>query len=182
MRNLLTLLICCCFATVTAQEIKPDTAQQSHISLNTDNKPLFVVNGERTDYTDLSSIKPNDIESIQVIKNQHAIDQFGEAGKNGVVLITLKNFKKFKLSEDPESKPSAITLPAPSTGSQPLFVFDGKIIQQADAEKINPQNIESIDVLKGEVATNLYGEKGNNGVVVITSKKPPMKIRQSGKQ
>lgn len=178
MKALHTLLVICCFATASAQEI--------NLITTTTEKPLFVINGKHTTYDDLSHIKPNDIESIHVLKNKKAIDQFGEAGKNGVVVITLKNFKKPELTpevkeERVEQNPSAFFY-SPSTGVQPLFVLDGKIIQQADIEKINTRNIESIEVLKGEKATDQYGDKGKNGVVVIKSKKAPMKIRQSDKQ
>jgi hypothetical protein len=171
MKALHTLLVICCFATASAQEINLNTT--------TAEKPLFVINGKHTTYDDLSHIKPNDIESIHVLKNEKAIDQFGEAGKNGVVVITLKNFKKAEVAEESvEQNPNAY-LYATSSGVQPLFVLDGKIIQQADIEKINTRNIESIEVLKGEKATDQYGDKGKHGVVVITSKKPPMKIRQT---
>ncbi|MBX2967593.1 MAG: TonB-dependent receptor plug domain-containing protein [Cyclobacteriaceae bacterium] len=169
MRTLLTLLTACIFAIASAQEIR--LTSQSF----TTEKPLFVVNGEHTAYDDLSYIKPNDIESIEVIKNQQAIDRYGEAGKNGVVVVTLKNFKKPKATEEPVDQNSSIFLRKYSTGAQPLYVLDGKIIQQEDVEKIDPKNIESIEVLKDEKATNQYGDEGKNGVIVITSKKPPMK-------
>jgi len=172
MKLLLTLLIYCGFTTVSAQEIQSN----STISLKSE-KPLFVVNGEPTTYDDLSSIKPNDIESIEVLKNQKAIDQFAEAGKNGVVLITLKNFKKPEVTEEPDHRASTIKVHSLSTHTQALFILDGKIIQQNDVEKINPQSIESIEVLKGDKAINQYGDKGKNGVVVITSKVIPKKIR-----
>jgi TonB-linked SusC/RagA family outer membrane protein len=39
------------------------------------------------------------------------------------------------------------------------------------ANDINPQDIETITVLKGAAATSLYGSRGNNGVIIITTKK-----------
>ena len=39
-----------------------------------------------------------------------------------------------------------------------------------EMEKINPSDIESVNVIKGENATKKYGEKGNNGVIEITKK------------
>ena len=57
------------------------------------------------------------------------------------------------------------------SGAQPLIVKDGFVIGNQDANNINPENIESINVLKGESATILYGDKGKNGVVLITTKK-----------
>lgn len=53
----------------------------------------------------------------------------------------------------------------------PLFVVDGKVISQAEMSGIKPNDIATMDVLKNTSATAIYGEKGKNGVVVITTKK-----------
>ena len=58
------------------------------------------------------------------------------------------------------------------TGSTaPLYVIDG-FPQEAQAMgNINPNDIESVDVLKDASATAIYGARGANGVVIITTKK-----------
>jgi serine protease Do len=53
-------------------------------------------------------------------------------------------------------------------GEKPLVLVDGKVV--ADMNSISPDRIASIDVLKGENATKLYGSEGKNGVMVITTK------------
>ncbi|PCJ98458.1 MAG: hypothetical protein COA50_02845 [Flavobacteriaceae bacterium] len=53
----------------------------------------------------------------------------------------------------------------------PLFIVDGKEVKSNKVEKLNPDGIESIDVLKGESAEKKYGKKGKNGVIEITTKK-----------
>lgn len=55
--------------------------------------------------------------------------------------------------------------------SSPLYVVDGMIIQNGGIENINPQDIESIEVLKDASATAIYGARGANGVVLVTTKK-----------
>ena len=64
------------------------------------------------------------------------------------------------------------------TGSTPLFVVDGLPLDNASTggainplSFMNPQDIESIDVLKDASATAIYGSRGANGVVLITTKK-----------
>lgn len=52
-----------------------------------------------------------------------------------------------------------------------LYYIDGKEASYEDVEKLDPDFIESINVLKGENATKVYGEKGKNGVIIITTKK-----------
>jgi TonB family protein len=61
-------------------------------------------------------------------------------------------------------------------GPPPLYVVDGNIISEEGLEKINPDAIESISVLKAKSATDnpatdKYGEKGKDGVIEITLKK-----------
>ncbi len=51
-----------------------------------------------------------------------------------------------------------------------LYFVDGKETSYADIGKINPESIESINVLKGDDATKAYGEKGKNGVIIIKTK------------
>lgn len=55
-------------------------------------------------------------------------------------------------------------------GGNPIFVVDG-IIMDNDFNLINLNDVASIDVLKDASATALYGSRGANGVVVVTTKK-----------
>lgn len=113
-------------------------------------KALFIVDGVRMEPNDslnnLDSIKPDNIESVSVLKGEQAILQYGEAGKNGVILVTTKTPIKMK----------------------PLYILDGVIIKNIDG--LNSDDIESIQVLKGKESTSEYGEAGADGVVLITTK------------
>lgn len=53
----------------------------------------------------------------------------------------------------------------------PLYVVDGMIIQTGGIENINPSDIEAIDILKDASATAIYGSRGANGVILVTTKK-----------
>ncbi len=55
-------------------------------------------------------------------------------------------------------------------GNSPIFVVDGLIMENA-LEAINPNDVESVDVLKDASATAIYGSKASNGVIVITTKR-----------
>ena len=54
-------------------------------------------------------------------------------------------------------------------GSQPIYVVDGAIYGSAAA--VNMDDVESINILKGPAATALYGSRGANGAVIITTKR-----------
>lgn len=75
-------------------------------------------------------------------------------------------------SGDPSASPS-ITLRGISTlaaSSSPLIVIDG--IVGGSINSISPEDIESIDVLKDGSAAAIYGTRGTNGVIIITTKRP----------
>jgi TonB-dependent SusC/RagA subfamily outer membrane receptor len=59
--------------------------------------------------------------------------------------------------------------------NDPLYILDGVPIEpgpNGSLSGINPYDIESIEVLKDPAQTALYGMRGANGVVVITTKRP----------
>ncbi len=58
-----------------------------------------------------------------------------------------------------------------SGGNDPLYIVDGVALQNGGIENINPQDIESIDVLKDASSTAIYGSRGANGVVIVTTKR-----------
>lgn len=55
--------------------------------------------------------------------------------------------------------------------NSPLYVVDGFPIEDPDNNMINPEDIESLVVLKDASATAIYGARGANGVILITTKK-----------
>ena len=55
--------------------------------------------------------------------------------------------------------------------SNPLIVIDGVISHSVGLDMLNPEDIESIDILKDASSTAIYGAQGGNGVVLVTTKK-----------
>jgi len=55
--------------------------------------------------------------------------------------------------------------------TQPLYVIDGVPISQTAFQSLNPNDFESVTVLKDANASALYGSRGGQGVIVITTKK-----------
>lgn len=51
--------------------------------------------------------------------------------------------------------------------NEPLFVVNGKVVKEAYFRALNPQKIESVEVVKGATASALYGSQGANGVIVV---------------
>lgn len=123
------------------------------------NPPLYVIDGEITDNSNLHSLNPDNIESLSVLKDKSATSIYGEKGKNGVIIITTKKEKK-TLDKINKSLDNA------------LFVLDGEIKDTYfDINSIKTENIESVTVLKNEAGISKYGEKGKNGVIELEIKK-----------
>jgi TonB-linked SusC/RagA family outer membrane protein len=55
--------------------------------------------------------------------------------------------------------------------TDPLYVIDGMPLNQAFFRNLNPNEIENVSVLKDAAATSIYGNRGTNGVIVVTTKK-----------
>ncbi|MBW8683294.1 SusC/RagA family TonB-linked outer membrane protein [Chitinophaga sp. B61] len=72
---------------------------------------------------------------------------------------------------DPNSSPSVQLrgVSSRSAGLGPLYVVNG--VPGGNIDNINQNDIESIDVLKGGAASAIYGTRGSNGVIIITTKK-----------
>jgi len=57
-----------------------------------------------------------------------------------------------------------------TAGTQPLWVVDGFPTDQRNAQSINPSDITSVEILKDASSTAIYGSRGANGVIIITTK------------
>lgn len=55
-------------------------------------------------------------------------------------------------------------------GSDPLYVIDGFAVGTSVGQNLNPNDIESVSILKDAASTAIYGARGSNGVVLITTK------------
>ncbi|MBC9929840.1 SusC/RagA family TonB-linked outer membrane protein [Chitinophaga qingshengii] len=58
-----------------------------------------------------------------------------------------------------------------SQDNSPLYVIDGFPIENPDNNALNPEDIENIEVLKDASATAIYGARGANGVIIISTKR-----------
>ncbi|WP_264525361.1 MG2 domain-containing protein [Flavobacterium sp. N502536] len=60
---------------------------------------------------------------------------------------------------------------ASNTATQPIIIVDGEISNEEALKNLSPSEIISIDTLKADKASALYGSKGANGAIIITTKK-----------
>lgn len=80
----------------------------------------------------------------------------------------------FSNSGEPSSTPANIRIRGVNSlnaSTTPLFILDGAPVTSAVFTTINPNDIESVTVLKDAASTAIYGSRAANGVIVITTKK-----------
>ena len=80
------------------------------------------------------------------------------------------------VNADGSDNPGAIQVRgALGDGVAPLIFVDGVELEAGSAglSSLNPDDIESIEVIKGEAAADLYGERAENGVIRILTIEPP---------
>jgi hypothetical protein len=135
-------------------------------------QPLYIVDGIETDNIEI--INPNDIKSIDVFKGESGFELYGDKGRNGAVLITTKsgsNDKRAKINTNDTIQPPKVVKIlkyGDEDLSQALYLVDGEEVK--NLEDVDSQNVEKVKVLKPNAAVSLYGEKGKNGVVLISTK------------
>jgi len=106
----------------------------------------------------ISTIKGADIEKLKPVRTEEALQ--GKA--SGVTVIQ---------SGSPGSKPTVLIRGIPSfSGTDPVVIIDGVPQTLTDFNSINPADIESINVLKDAATTAIYGVKGGNGVILVTTR------------
>lgn len=148
-----------------SQEISLAGRSQVEISLKQDDGLLneIVVVGygtqRKSDLTGaVGTVKAKDIERIPSASVEQALQ-----GKIAGVYVS-------PASGEPGA---GVTIRIRGTGTlnnaSPLYVVDGMLLE--DASFVNPQDVASIEVLKDASATAIYGNRGANGVIIITTKR-----------
>ena len=132
-------------------------------------RPLILVNGRELPQDTLNNLYPDQIESMTVLKDSASVKKYGEKGKNGVIQIKLKNW--VEADAVPDRLGDSITPSLPwKPDSRTVWIVDGKEEPLDSLRTLNPGRIKSISVLKDSTAVSLYGERGRNGVVIVTLK------------
>jgi TonB-dependent SusC/RagA subfamily outer membrane receptor len=117
-----------------------------------------------------SVLKSGDvIEAVngEPIMTQTGADRFTYPQAGQVTFTVRRGTARVQLTT---STPGCENKPAqPEDASKPLITVDGVAV--TDMNQLKPAEIDNVEVLKGEAARALYGERARNGVIVITTKR-----------
>ncbi|QQL50471.1 TonB-dependent receptor [Mucilaginibacter ginkgonis] len=119
----------------------------------------------------ISSVRSSDLQDQQLTR----IDDALKGRTSGVTVV--------QSSGAPGSTPTVRVRGVTSiNNSDPLYVIDGVVVDNGGIDNINPNDVESIDVLK-DASAAIYGSRASNGVVIVTTKKGakgPAKLAYNG--
>ena len=158
-----------------------DKPSDSKIAIRGSLNPLIVIDGvEKGVGADkLQAVNPQDVKSIEILQPENAVARFGEKAKEGAIIVTTKDGEEAVRVVGAGTYDATLTYShvmsviAPKEGTSPLIIIDGeeKGNDQSILNQLDVQDIQTISVLKDESAVQQFGEKGREGVVIVTTKK-----------
>ena len=118
-----------------AEQADPAKAVEWVVAKEPDKKPIVLLEGHRITYETFTRMDPDEIASITVLKDQPAVDQYGEEARNGVILITTKKGVEVftPVEQNPEYFDVVEQMPEFPGGAQALFGFVAKNIHYPKA-------------------------------------------------
>lgn len=110
----------------------------------------------------VTSVKASDFNKAPVVNPMQLVEgrvagltvSRGSSDPNGEVKVQMRGASSLKGS------------------NEPLVIIDGMPGNMSSLNAISPEDIEAIDVLKDGSAAAIYGTRGNNGVIIVTTKRP----------
>jgi hypothetical protein len=125
-------------------------------SENGENKKIFMVDpSDKSESKKLYIINPSDVIEIEKLEEK----------------ANYLKGEKLSQSEDKAEKPEIKLSGSNKDINDAVYMIDGKIVDGSAFKNLNPSNIKSVSVLKGENAEKKYGNLKGKGVIEITTKK-----------
>nr|WP_321451225.1 M56 family metallopeptidase [uncultured Carboxylicivirga sp.] len=115
----------------------------------------FILNNELVDWSLVKGLKADQIKALGQVEVGRSFGDLLPADNNGAIFVMTKDY------EIPKSEQSI---------SDQIIYLNGEIYTE-DINSISPDDIDAINVLKGEAAVEKYGEGYKAGVIEITTKK-----------
>ncbi len=152
--------------TALIQQLKPLTVEA---------RPLIILDGSRIDFAAMEGIDMGNVAEVKVIKNG-AMELYGEDARNGLIVITTKNYaSKIRNNTYPPKLPSDTGFwltgsNIKAVGTKPLLVLNGvRMGKSWQLDSLDKNTIKLVNVLKDGKAIEKYGEEAGNGVIEITT-------------
>ncbi|MDW9382433.1 vWA domain-containing protein [Chryseobacterium sp. JV558] len=159
--------------------------------INADKKATYISSGQRKDTNQVKSIEEVVVTAMGIKRKVESVTSSSTATINSVnnlpVYASLQGSAPgIKVSTSSRNKSTVNSInqgflsnnspilirgaASISPANVPLYVINGVLTKADDFKNLDPNRIESMNVLKGGSATAIYGSKAANGVVVVTTK------------
>ncbi len=126
---------------------------------------LIILDGKEIGSMD--EVDPDIINAVTIMGD--GTEEYGEKGKNGVVVITTKKYKDSDLMGYKATNNNIrINGSNFNRDKNPIYVVDGKI-SDVDLEQFDQETIERVEVMKDKSAIDKYGKIGENGVIEVVT-------------
>ena len=119
--------------------------------------PFCFVDLRTVSCQDLERYPPEAVDRIEVVEGDAAVRRYGLDAMDGAILVS--------------TSPSADIRRPPAEPAGNVFYFiNGRTATRSDLEETSPDDIESIEVLRGAGAVARFGAEASDGVVLVTTK------------
>ncbi len=148
------------------------------INLGTSNTVTVSLKASAGDLTDVV------ITGYSRVKKSEYVGAASKIDKKAIELVPVGSFDQILQGRAPGLRVSAgsgqpgaaasVQIRGPksiSGGSTPLYVVDGVPVEQSVFQSLNPNDFETVDILKDASSAALYGSRGASGVIVVTTKR-----------
>jgi hypothetical protein len=143
-----------------------DDDEHKHVEINIDgDKELIIVNGKEVTRQAFEEMEENKVQRKHI-----RIEKKGTAGSNSNVFIIKDTDDENDIEVISEDSSSFFFIDTDDYEDQ-LFLIDGKESSKEMVKSLSPDEIETINVYKGDKAVEKYGKKAKDGVVDIKTKK-----------
>lgn len=163
------------FTSVNMETFELKVSGKTDLTINLKTKVTALADVQVMANTGYQTVKPNEVTGSLVVIDNKTLNQ--QTGTN--ILQRLNNvtsgllFNIGKINPNNTQNTTGISIRGLSTINgplDPLIVLDNFIFE-GDINNINPNDVESISILKDAAATSIWGARAGNGVIVITTKK-----------
>src|SRR5690606_32082151 len=123
----------------------------------TKNSVLFLIDGKKVSQEEVNQLPPDVIGSINVTKDEEAIQKYGDEAINGVIEIS---------TTKTNSKTTTHTF-----NGQYVHIVDGKVVTAETFSKANNNNDKELTIVQNSNYAKELGYEGKDGVFILTTKK-----------
>jgi outer membrane receptor protein involved in Fe transport len=133
---------------------------------------LLLLNGATTTLDALSQLDSDMVESIEVLQGPAATELYGPQAAAGAIVFITSDFDQASGARDAAAEPARVML-LRGAAAAVLVLLDGEPSTLGEIQALDPESIESIEVIKGAAARSLYGDGAEAGVVRVIRVSPP---------